>query len=86
MLDQALVGNHPLRVVVTGDGAGNNLLPHADFTLRVSDIEHDPVLIVTPPANQPVINETIGDAVTLARVDTGITFAPATVTAICGAW
>ena len=73
VLDQALVGNHPLRVVVTGDGAGNNLLPHADFTLRASDIEHDPVLIVTPPANQPVINETIGNAVTLARIDTGIT-------------
>ena len=50
VLNQALVGNHSLRIVVTGDGAGNNLLPHADFTLWVSDIEHDPVLIVTPPA------------------------------------
>lgn len=69
VLDQARVGDHRLTIQVTGDGAGNTPLPQASFTLRVRDIEHDPVLTVTAPAQQRRIDE---DHYTADLIDTGI--------------
>ena len=67
-VDKDLLGSHMVELRALGTGVPSGPMPTQTFTLRV-----ETELTVTEPSEKPAINETVGDATTTARTDTGIT-------------